>query len=87
MLGGSLRGEELHQVQQLTEAAGFNHKAVNRREDLPLLSGMAGVHPATTPLRTERQRHPDPRGNMAKGGTLRVPPIFERPARAISLRH
>ena len=41
-LGGVLRGEELHHVRQLAEASGFSREALRHREDLPLLSGIAG---------------------------------------------
>ena len=64
MLGGSLRGEELHQVQQLAEAAGFNRKAVNRREDLPLLSGMAANIPDLGNLEQAIRRAISPAGEI-----------------------
>ena len=41
MLGGVLRGEELHAIQQLLRAAHYDHAALNRQEELPLLSGIA----------------------------------------------
>ena len=41
MLGGTLRGEELHEIRLLAEAAGHNRRALHRREDLPLLAGLA----------------------------------------------
>ena len=64
MLGGSLRGEELHQVQQLAEAAGFNRKAVYRREDLPLLSGMAANIPDLGNLEQAIRRAISPAGEI-----------------------
>jgi DNA mismatch repair protein MutS2 len=44
-LGGMLRGEELHSVQELMRAARYNHNSLSRRDELPLLSGMAGNIP------------------------------------------
>ena len=40
-LGGVLRGEELHAVQDLLRAAHFDHATLRRQEDLPLLSALA----------------------------------------------
>jgi DNA mismatch repair protein MutS2 len=45
MLGGMLRGEELHSVQELIRAARSNHNSLSRRDELPLLSGIAGNIP------------------------------------------
>jgi DNA mismatch repair protein MutS2 len=45
ILGGVLRGEELHSVQELMRAARYNHNSLSRREELPLLSGIAGNIP------------------------------------------
>ncbi len=41
MLGGTLRGDELHEIRQLAGAAGQNRNSLHRREDLPLLAGLA----------------------------------------------
>ena len=41
MLGGALRGEELHEIQELAGAAAHNRRNLYRREDLPLLAGLA----------------------------------------------
>ena len=41
MLGGALRGEELHEIQELAGAATHNRRNLYRREDLPLLAGLA----------------------------------------------
>ncbi len=41
MLGGTLRGEELRQLQELAGAAGYDRRQLRRREDLPLLAGLA----------------------------------------------
>ncbi len=41
MLGGTLRGEELHQIRSLAEANDYNRHALQRRDDLPRLAGLA----------------------------------------------
>ena len=64
MLGGSLRGEELHQVQQLAAAAGFNRKALAHRDDLPLLAGMAGNIPDLGGLEDAIRRAISPAGEI-----------------------
>ena len=64
MLGGTLRGEELHQVQQLAAAAGFNRKALAHRDDLPLLAGMAGNIPDLSGLEDAIRRAISPAGEI-----------------------
>lgn len=64
MLGGALRGEELHQIQQLAAAAGFNHKALAHRDDLPLLAGMAGNIPDLSGLEDAIRRAISPAGEI-----------------------
>ncbi len=64
MLGGSLRSEELHQVQQLAAAAGFNRKALAHRDDLPLLAGMAGNIPDLGGLEDAIRRAISPTGEI-----------------------
>ena len=64
MLGGSLRGEELHQVQQLAAAAGFNRKALAHRDDLPLLAGMAANIPDLGGLEEAIRRAISPAGEI-----------------------
>ena len=64
MLGGSLRGEELHEVQQLAAAAGFNRKALAHRDDLPLLAGMAGNIPDLGGLEDAIRRAISPAGEV-----------------------
>jgi DNA mismatch repair protein MutS2 len=64
MLGGSLRGEELHQIQRLAAAAGFNHKALAHRDDLPLLAGMAGNIPDLGGLEDAIRRAISPAGEV-----------------------
>ena len=64
MLGGTLRGEELHQIQQLAEAAGFSRNALHRREDLPLLAGMAANIPDLSDLAQAIRRAISPAGEI-----------------------
>ncbi len=64
MLGGSLRGEELHQIQQLAAAAGFNRKALAHRDDLPLLAGIAGNIPDLGGLEDAIRRAISPAGEL-----------------------
>ncbi len=64
MLGGTLRGEELHQVQQLAEAAGFSRNALHRREDLPLLAGLAANIPDLNDLAQAIRRAISPAGEI-----------------------
>jgi DNA mismatch repair protein MutS2 len=45
MLDGVLRGEELHFLQLMTAAARYNRDHLARREELPLLAGIAGNIP------------------------------------------
>jgi DNA mismatch repair protein MutS2 len=64
MLGGALRGEELHQVQQLAGAAGFNRKALAHRDDLPLLAGIAANIPNLSGLEDAIRRAISPAGEI-----------------------
>ena len=64
MLGGILRGEELHEVRQLAEAAGFNHNTLHQREDLPLLAGMAANIPDLNGLEQAIRRAISPAGEI-----------------------
>ena len=64
MLGGTLRGEELHQIQQLAEAAGFSRNALHRREDLPLLAGLAANIPDLNDLAQAIRRAISPAGEI-----------------------
>ena len=45
LLDGVLRGEELYPLAELARAARFDRNSLSRREELPLLSGMAGNLP------------------------------------------
>ena len=64
MLGGGLRGEELHQVRQLAEAAGFSRNALRRREDLPRLAGLAANIPNLGDLESAIVRAISPAGEI-----------------------
>ena len=64
MLGGALRGEELNEVRQLAEAAGFSRDALRRREDLPLLAGMANNIPDLSALDQSIRRAISPAGEI-----------------------
>lgn len=64
MLGGSLRGEELHEIRQLAGAAGFSREALHRREDLPLLSGIASNIPDLSGLEQAIARAISPAGEI-----------------------
>ena len=64
MLGGTLRGEELCQVQQLAGAAAFNRKALPHRDDLPLLAGIAGNIPDLGGLEEAIRRAISPAGEI-----------------------
>ncbi len=64
MLGGILRGEELHHVRQLTEAAGVNRQALRHREDLPLLAGVAADIPNLADLERAIGRAISPAGEV-----------------------
>ena len=64
MLGGVLRGEELNEVRQLAEAAGFSRDALRRREDLPLLAGMAASIPDLSALEQAIRRAISPAGEV-----------------------
>ena len=45
LLDGVLRGEELYPLAELARAARFDRNSMSRREELPLLAGMAGNLP------------------------------------------
>ena len=64
ILGGTLRGNELHEVQQLAGAATFNRKALAHRDDLPLLAGMAGNIPDLGGLEDAIRRAISPAGEI-----------------------
>ena len=64
ILGGALRGEELYQVQQLAGATGFSRNALHRREDLPLLAGIAANIPDLGDLEQAIRRAISPAGEI-----------------------
>ena len=63
-LGGTLRGDELRQVQLMAASAGFNRKALAHRQDLPLLAGVAGNIPDLSGLENEIRRSIGPAGEV-----------------------
>ena len=50
LLGGFLRGEELHAVRGLAEAVRHNRSALSRHEEIPLLAGLADNLPDLSDL-------------------------------------
>ena len=70
MLGGSLRGEELHEIRQLAGAAGFSRDALRQREDLPLLSGTASNVPSLSDLEQAIARAISPVGEILDDASL-----------------
>ena len=64
MLGGALRGEELHEIQQLAGAAGFSRNALHHREDLPFLAGLAANIPDLSHLQQAVRRAISPAGEI-----------------------
>ena len=56
LLGGVLRGEELRSIGALAAAARWNRTALARREDLPLLSGIAANLPELPDLESAVNR-------------------------------
>ena len=56
LIGGVLRGEELRHIGALTAAARWNRTALTRRDDLPLLSGIAANLPELPDLESAVNR-------------------------------
>ena len=50
LLGGLLRGEELHAIRGLTEAARYDRATLSRHEEIPLLAGVSDNLPELGPL-------------------------------------
>ncbi len=63
-LGGVLRGMELNEIRQLTQAAAYNRSALNRRQDLPLLSALAANLPDLSELETSIRNAVSPAGEL-----------------------
>ncbi len=64
LLGGLLRGEELRDVCALARAARYNRNELIRREELPLLSGLAGNIPELGGLDREISSAVSPSGEV-----------------------
>ncbi len=63
-LGGVLRGAELNEIRQLTQAAAHNRSALSRRQDLPLLSALAANLPDLSELETAIRSAVSPAGEL-----------------------
>lgn len=64
LLGGFLRGEELHAVRGLAEAVRHNRSALSRHEEIPLLSGLADNLPDLSALVREIAAAISPAGEV-----------------------
>ena len=63
-LGGVLRGMELNEIRQLTQAAAHNRSALGRRQDLPLLSALAANLPDLSELESAIRNAVSPAGEL-----------------------
>lgn len=63
-LGGVLRGAELNEIRQLTQAAAHNHRGLRRREELPLLSALADNLPDLSGLEAAIRDAVSPAGEL-----------------------
>ena len=63
-LGGVLRGAELNEIRQLTQAAAHNRSALGRRQDLPLLSALAANLPDLSELEAAIRNAVSPAGEL-----------------------
>ena len=64
LLGGLLRGEELHSLRGLAEAARYSRTGLSRHEELPLLTGLAEKLPDLTPLERAIRSSISPAGEV-----------------------
>ena len=64
VLGGGLRGAELNEIRQLTQAAAHNRSALSRRQDLPLLSALAANLPDLSELEAAIRNAVSPAGEL-----------------------
>ncbi len=64
LLGGLLRGEELHYIQELLEAARFDRSRLADRDEFPLLSGYAGNIPDLSSVESEIASAISPAGEV-----------------------
>ena len=63
-LGGVLRGMELNEIRQLTQAAAHNRSALGRRQDLPSLSALAANLPDLGELEAAIRNAVSPAGEL-----------------------
>lgn len=63
-LGGVLRGTELNEIRQLTQAAAHNRRGLRRREELPLLSALADNLPDLSGLEAAIRDAVSPAGEL-----------------------
>ena len=63
-LGGVLRGDELNEIRQLTQAAAHNRSALSRRQDLPLLAALAANLPDLSDLESAIRHAVSPAGEL-----------------------
>lgn len=70
ILGGMLRGEELHSVQELIRASRYNRNSLARRDELPLLSGMAGNIPDLSDIEQAIHSAISPAGEVLDDASL-----------------
>lgn len=63
-LGGVLRGTELNEIRQLTQAAAHNRRGLRRREELPLLSALAANLPDLSGLEAAIRDAVSPAGEL-----------------------
>ncbi len=64
LLGGLLRGEELHYIRELLEAARFDRSRLADRDEFPLLSGYAGNIPDLGSVESEIASAISPAGEV-----------------------
>jgi DNA mismatch repair protein MutS2 len=69
LLGGVLRGEELRAVQELVQAARYNHDHLSRHEALPLLAGIAESLPGLAELEHAIRSAISPAGEVLDGAS------------------
>ena len=63
-LGGVLRGAELNEIRQLTQAASHNRRGLRRREELPLLEALADNLPDLSGLEAAIRDAVSPAGEL-----------------------
>ena len=69
LLDGVLRGEELYPLAELARAARFDRNSLSRREELPLLAGMAGNLPDLQGMEGSIRSAISPAGEVLDGAS------------------